>query len=145
MVADNCFDIHQYLIQLLDNGELKTDFGRLDMKVGYHAPCHLKSLGVTDEPLRLMELIPGLTVESFSDKCCGMGGTYGLKSKNYDLSMKIGQRLFEEIKGSDADQLVTGCGACSMQIHQGTMREAIHPLRLMSLAYQEEKAASSVA
>jgi glycerol-3-phosphate dehydrogenase subunit C len=92
-----------------------------------------------------MELIPGLKVESFSDKCCGMGGTYGLKSKNYDLSMKIGQRLFEEIKGSEADQLVTGCGACSMQIQQGTMRESIHPLRLMSLAYQEKKAASSVA
>jgi anaerobic glycerol-3-phosphate dehydrogenase C subunit len=145
MVADNCFDIHQYLIQLHENGELKTDFGRLDMKVGYHAPCHLTSLGVTDEPIRLMELIPGLTVKSFSDKCCGMGGTYGLKSKNYDLSMKIGQRLFEEIKGSEADQLVTSCGACGMQIHQGTMRESIHPLRLLSLAYQEEKAASSAA
>jgi hypothetical protein len=32
-----------------------------------------------------------------------------------------------------------------MQIQQGTMRESIHPLRLMSLAYQEKKAASSVA
>jgi anaerobic glycerol-3-phosphate dehydrogenase C subunit len=145
MVADNCFDIHQYLIRLYENGELKTDFGTLDMKIGYHAPCHLKSLGITDEPVRLMELIPGLTVESFSDKCCGMGGTYGLKSKNYDLSMKIGERLFEEIKGSHVDQLVTGCGACGMQIHQGTMRESIHPLRLMALAYQEEKTASSVA
>ena len=115
------------------------------MKVGYHAPCHLKSIGVTDEPIRLMELIPGVTVERYSDKCCGMGGTYGIKSKNFDLSMKIGQRLFEEINASHVDQLVTGCGACGMQIHQGTMRESIHPVKLMSLAYQKEKELSSAA
>lgn len=145
MVAEQSVDIHQYLLQLHRNGELKTDFGRLDMKVGYHAPCHLKTLGVTDEPVQLMGLIPGVTVEQFSDKCCGMGGTYGLKSKNFDLSMKIGQRLFEEISTSKVDQLVTGCGACGMQIHQGTMRDSAHPVKLMSLAYQEEKAASSVA
>ena len=144
-VAENCFDIHHYLYQLHQNGELKTDFGPLDMKVGYHAPCHLKSIGVTDEPIRLMELIPGVTVERYSDKCCGMGGTYGIKSKNFDLSMKIGQRLFEEINASHVDQLVTGCGACGMQIHQGTMRESIHPVKLMSLAYQKEKELSSTA
>ena len=59
--------------------------------------------------------------------------------------MKIGQRLFDEIASSGADHIVTGCGACGMQIHQGTMRESVHPLKLLSLAYQEEKAASSVA
>lgn len=141
-VAENCFDIHEYLMQIYRNGELRTDFSRLDLAVGYHAPCHLKSLGVTDEPVELMELIPGVTVQKFSDKCCGMGGTYGLKSKNFDLSMKIGQRLFEEINNSIAEQLVTGCGACGMQIHQGTMRESIHPIKLISQAYQKEEAVS---
>ena len=143
-VAENCIDIHQYLLQMHRNGELKTDFCRMDLTVGYHAPCHLKSLGVTDEPVELMELIPGVTVQKFSYKCCGMGGTYGLKSKNFDLSMKIGQRLFEEINNSRAEQLVTGCGACGMQIHQGTMRESVHPIKLLSQAYQEQVATSSV-
>ena len=58
--------------------------------------------------------------------------------------MKIGQRLFEEINNSRAEQLVTGCGACGMQIHQGTMRESVHPIKLLSQAYQEEVATSSV-
>ena len=115
------------------------------MMVGYHAPCHLKTLGVTSEPVELMQLIPGLKVQQYSDKCCGMGGTYGLKSKNYDLSMKIGQRLFDEIASSDADQLITGCGACGMQIRQGTMRESIHPIKLLAKAYQKETATSAAA
>ncbi|MBT8361654.1 MAG: anaerobic glycerol-3-phosphate dehydrogenase subunit C, partial [Deltaproteobacteria bacterium] len=137
-VADNCSDIHQYLMDLHNQGELKTDFNRIDMTVGYHAPCHLKTLGVTSEPVDLMQLIPGVEVEKYSDKCCGMGGTYGLKSQNYDLSMKIGQRLFDEISSSAAEQIVTGCGACSMQIHQGTMKESIHPIKLLAMAYLKE-------
>ena len=144
-VAENCFDIHQYLMELYHQGELKTDFGRIDKSVGYHAPCHLKTIGVTSEPLELMEMIPGVTVQKYSDKCCGMGGTYGLKSQNYDLSMKIGQRLFDEINASAVEQLVTGCGACSMQIHQGTQRESVHPLKLMAEAYQKELETGEVA
>jgi glycerol-3-phosphate dehydrogenase subunit C len=92
-----------------------------------------------------MQLIPGLKVQKYSDKCCGMGGTYGLKSKNYDLSMKIGQRLFDEIASSDADQIITGCGACGMQIRQGTMRESIHPMNLLAKAYRKEKTINEAA
>ncbi len=138
MVADQCHDIHQYLMAMHARGELKTDFNRLDMKVGYHAPCHLKPLGVTSEPVELLQLIPGLEIQKYSDKCCGMGGTYGLKSKNYELSMKIGQRLFDEIASSDADRIITGCGACGMQIRQGTKREAIHPMKLLAEAYRKK-------
>jgi len=139
IVADHCYDVHQYLMNLHKDGQLNTEFNRLDITVGYHAPCHLKSVGVTREPIELMELIPGVTVKQFSDKCCGMGGTYGLKSNNYDLSMKIGERLFDEILGAEVDQVVTGCGACGMQIFQGTARESCHPLKLLAKAYGKEK------
>jgi len=137
-VADNCYDIYQFLMELYCRGELKTDFNEIDLKVGYHAPCHLKGIGVTDEPVQLMQLIPGVEVVRYSDNCCGMGGTYGLKSKNYDLSMKIGKRLFDEINKSDVDQIVTGCGACGMQIFQGTSRESVPPVELLARAYKKE-------
>ncbi len=139
LVADHCYDIHEFLMSLHREGNLKTDFKRLDLTVGYHAPCHLKSVGVKSEPIELMELIPGVTVKPFSDKCCGMGGTYGLKANNYDLSMKIGKRLFDEIIDADVDQVATGCGACGMQIFQGTARESCHPLKLLAMAYGKER------
>ena len=83
-------------------GELNLEFGRMDMKVGYHNPCHLRALGVTKEPAELLSLIPGVTVQTFSDQCCGIAGTFGLKKKNYDLSMTIGEKLFKEIRESGA-------------------------------------------
>lgn len=143
-VADNCYDIYQYLMDLHNKGELKTDFVETKLKVGYHAPCHLKGIGVVNEPVDLMRLIPGVEVITYSDKCCGMGGTYGLKTKNYDLSMKIGKRLFDEIIQSEADQIVTGCGACGMQIFQGTARDSYPPIELMAKAYRKESVTEEV-
>jgi glycerol-3-phosphate dehydrogenase subunit C len=135
-VAKCCYDIHDFLMKLHQKGELNLDFGRMDLKIGYHNPCHLRALGVTKEPVELLRLIPGVTAQAFSDQCCGISGTFGLKKKNYDLSMTIGANLFKEIGASDAQEIVTGCGACAMQIFQGTQRKAVTPVSLLAKAYK---------
>jgi anaerobic glycerol-3-phosphate dehydrogenase C subunit len=134
--AQGCYDIHDFLMKLHQKGELNLEFGRVDLKVGYHNPCHLRALGITKEPVELLRLIPGVTAQLFSDQCCGIAGTFGLKKKNYDLSMTIGEKLFKEIGASDASEIVTSCGACKMQISQGTGREAIPPVALLARAYR---------
>jgi len=135
-VAEKCFDIHQFLMMLHQKGELNLEMGRMNLIVGYHNPCHLRALGVVKEPVELLRLIPGVTVQTLGDGCCGMVGTFGLKKKNYDLSMAIGKRLFKEIEGSEVNQLATSCGACKLQLFQGTHKEVLHPISLLALAYQ---------
>jgi len=139
VVADHCYDISQFLMQLHQAGKLNLDFGRMDLSIGYHNPCHLRTQGVTKQSVELLNLIPGVTTVQYSDKCCGMGGTYGLKKKNYDLSMKIGQRLFDEINASGVDKVATECSSCAMQIKQGTNKDVLHPVALLALAYQRSE------
>ncbi len=135
-VAEKCYDIHQFLMMLHQKGELNLNFGKMNLTVGYHNPCHLRALGVVKEPVELLRLIPGVKVQTFSDGCCGLVGTFGMKRKNFDLSMAIGQRLFQEIHDAAVDHISTTCGACKLQIVQGTRREAAHPISLLALAYQ---------
>ena len=135
-VAEKCYDIHQFLMRLHKKGELHLNLGEMNLTVGYHNPCHLRALGVVKEPVELLRLIPGIKVKEFSDGCCGLVGTFGMKRKNFDLSMAIGERLFKEIDDSAVDQVSTSCGACKLQIMQGTRREAVHPISLLALAYQ---------
>ncbi|MFB3887714.1 MAG: anaerobic glycerol-3-phosphate dehydrogenase subunit C [Thermodesulfobacteriota bacterium] len=135
-VAEKCYDIHQFLMMLHKKGELNLDFGKEDLTVGYHNPCHLRALGIVEDPVKLLGLIPGVKVQVFSDGCCGLVGAFGLKRKNFDLSMAIGGRLFKEIQDSPADYLFTPCGACRLQIFQGTQRKAAHPVSLLALAYE---------
>jgi anaerobic glycerol-3-phosphate dehydrogenase C subunit len=135
-VANSCYDIHQFLLMLHKKGEFNLNLGRMDLTVGYHNPCHLRALGVVQEPVELLHLIPGMKVKEFSDGCCGLVGTFGMKRRNFDLSMAIGERLFKEIENSTVDQISTGCGACKLQIMQGTGREAVHPISLLASAYK---------
>jgi len=136
-VAEKCYDIHQFLMMLHQKGELNLNLGKMDITVGYHNPCHLRALGIEKEPVELLRQIPGVHVQAFSDGCCGLVGTFGMKKKNFDLSMAIGERLFEEIADSEVDTISTSCGACKLQILQGTRREAFHPVSLLALAYKK--------
>ncbi len=137
-VAEKCFDIHQFLMMLHREGELNLNLRNMDLNIGYHNPCHLRALGVVNEPVELLRLIPGVKVQAFSDGCCGLVGTFGMKRKNFECSMAIGQRLFREILDSKVDQISTGCGACKLQIFQGTHQEAVHPISLLASAYKVE-------
>jgi len=134
-VAEKCFDIHQFLMMLHRKGELSLKFQSMDLTIGYHHPCHLRALGVINEPVELLRLIPGVKVQVYSDSCCGLVGTFGMKKKNFNLSMAIGERLFKEIVDSRVNEVSTSCGACNLQIYQGTQKEAIHPISLMASAY----------
>lgn len=146
-VAGYCQEIHQFLRNLHQKGELRPDFGKMELKVGYHNPCHLRALGVTREPAELLGLIPGIEVRVFADQCCGMAGSFGLKKKNYNLSMAMGASLFQEIGSCGADEIATSCAACGMQIFGGTKRKTVNPVSLLARAYRvkENPAAKPVA
>ncbi len=137
-VADHIVELSVYLMRLQKDGQLNTDFGALNKRVTYHNPCHSIPLGVTRQPLELMRMIPGLdVVELGEDTCCGMAGTFGLKTQFYDLSMKIGSSLFEQIRDAKVDSVVTTCGTCNMQIAQGAKTEIDHLAKILYDAYQK--------
>ena len=95
-VARHARDIGAFLWELHRRKKLKTDFQRLDARIGYLLPCHLKALGVGKPGMQLLQLIPGLQVEELDRGCCGMAGEFGLLKKNYDEAMWIGRGIFRQ-------------------------------------------------
>lgn len=135
-IADSSYDIHDFLGNTFLNGNYAGFFKSIEKKVVYHAPCHLKTQNNKFGPNDLMKLIPGLQLLKINDSCCGIAGTFGMKKENFDLSMEIGSKLFEEINNSEADLVLSGCGTCQIQINQGTGLEVIHPISLLNKTYQ---------
>ncbi|MDD5311128.1 MAG: anaerobic glycerol-3-phosphate dehydrogenase subunit C [Candidatus Omnitrophica bacterium] len=135
LVSQKTFDIHEYLWILFNEGEMNTDFKPSGKSVVFHAPCHLKAQEIGDLQQCLVELVPGVSIKKITDSCCGMGGTFGLKKENYDLSLAIGERLFRELKEANADYILTGCGACKSQISQTTLTKVIHPIEFLADHY----------
>lgn len=135
-VANACVDIHDYLLGLHSEGLLRFPLGRIQATVGHHAPCHLRSIGEAHGPARLLETIPGMTLVRYSDCCCGMGGTFGLKASNADLSKKMGAKLAREIGSSGVELVATSCAACRIRIQEATGLRVVHPLEILAKAYR---------
>ena len=135
-VAEHMFDPFEYLMLRHQAGLLRTDFtGRLG-KVSYHVPCHLRVQNIGLKTRDVLRLVPDTTVEVI-ERCSGHNGTYALKSKFRDASMKIGRPVFERVQNSGADYYSSDCPMAGHQIESGLSPPGTptHPLKLLRIAY----------
>ena len=135
LVAAQTRDASAFLWALHQQGELDTGFGPLELRVGYHTPCHLRVRDLGPENLRLLELIPGMEPVDIDRGCCGLAGSFGMRRAHRHESREIGRFLFEELASPGYDLGMTNCAGCEMQMRAGSGREVTHPLKLLWQAY----------
>jgi glycerol-3-phosphate dehydrogenase subunit C len=134
-IGASTFDAGELLMAQSDAGKLNTDLKTVNLHLAYHAPCHQKAQGIGRPWYHLLSQIPGVTIEDIDAGCCGMSGTYGFKQEKYNVSMAIGQQLFDGIGTAQPDMVATECATCQMQIEHGTPFKAIHPVEVLLQAY----------
>ncbi len=135
VVAERMYDICEFLLGLHERGELRTDFAPLPLTVPYHAPCQQRGHGIGKPALDLLALVPDLRVIELDVDCCGIAGTYGLKKEKYEVSMRVGERLFQEVSAVGADVAACDSETCRWQIVHGSGVAAVHPIELLYRAY----------
>jgi glycerol-3-phosphate dehydrogenase subunit C len=128
-------DVSEFLLDLAEHGKLALDFQPINLTVAYHAPCQLKGQGMGKPALDLLRLIPGLTVVDAEATCCGIAGTYGLKTEKYDVGQAVGQPLFDKVRQVNPELAVCDTETCRWQIHAATGAQVVHPVWLLHQAY----------
>jgi L-lactate dehydrogenase complex protein LldE len=113
-VAGRVYELTQFLVHVLKAHEANlTGSG----SVTYHASCHLtRTLGVREEPLRLITAMRGLEFLPMPDaaRCCGFGGVF--MAKLPEISAAIADDKAGSIIATGAET-VTGCDCgCLMNI-----------------------------
>lgn len=106
----------------------------VQLKVAYHAPCHLEHMGGVVHTVGLLRKIPGLDLRLLHSECCGISGTYGFKEENYAISQAIGRHLFDQINEMQPDLVITDCETCKWQIEFNTSYRVVHPISLLAEA-----------
>jgi glycerol-3-phosphate dehydrogenase subunit C len=139
-VAENTYDLGEYLRNLYLNGDLNTEFGPLEAKTAYYPPCHMREQNIGRPYTDLLSLIPGISVEPIQGKfhCCGNAGIMGFKSDFHKHSVKIGSRLKARIRQLDPERLLTDCLSCRMQFNQITTYAVYHPIEIIKESYEKE-------
>ena len=134
-VSARTYDIVEFLLELHERGELRTDFSPVDLTVTYHAPCQQQGHGIGKPALDLFALIPRLRVVENDASCCGVAGTYGLKREKYAISMKVGSTLFGQIERAAPDLAVCDSETCRWHIEKATGVTSVHPVEILHRAY----------
>ena len=115
-IAENTYNVHEYLLSLMHEGGVKGPIGRLEKRIAYHIPCHLRALGIGYPAAKIFEMIDGLDFFVLDDHCCGLAGSYGFKKKNQLASGKLGEIASSAIRDLSVDAVAADCGACRMQL-----------------------------
>lgn len=141
-IGHQTYDLFEFLWGLHERGELREEFREVAVSLGYHAPCHLKAQGIGTPSVRILRLIPGVSVNDVDAGCCGLSGSFGFKKEKYDLALKIGNPLFNRVQhgvtAREFDNMTTECGGCQVQIQHGSGIKTQHPVWVLMRAYALE-------
>lgn len=129
-LAHRTYELSQFLIHHL---KVEDVGARFEGKATYHMACHLRGLGLQDEPIRLLRKVQGLEylpLERF-DECCGFGGSFAVRFPQISGAMVQDKAAF--IDKSGADVVVATDSGCLMNI-AGCLRRRGSRVQPMHLA-----------
>ena len=134
-IAENTYDVFEFLRELLEEGKLNTNFKQIKGEYLYHAPCHLRAKGIGKPALDVLNIFTELKVIDLNTACCGLSGSYGFKKENFEIALAIGENLFADIKERKIDVALSDCGPCRLQIGKFAKVKTMHPISLLAKAY----------
>jgi len=129
-LARRTHELSDFLVNVLGIEEVGARFAG---RVAYHMACHLRGLGLRDEPERLLRRVSGLELVPLerADECCGFGGSFSVRYPGISGAMVNDKATLIEQAGVDA---VTATDAgCLMNIG-GCLRRRGSRVRVLHLA-----------
>ncbi|MFB6274019.1 MAG: LUD domain-containing protein [Salinibacter sp.] len=132
-LADACRDVMSVIRDRLDEADstqLTTGAGQ---SLVYHSHCQQRTLGLEGPTVDVLRRC-GFDVSTTSAECCGMAGSFGYKSKYYELSMRVGQELEEEVQelASSGANVVASGVSCREQLEALLDQPVVHPVQLLA-------------
>ena len=138
-IRDHTFDAVEYLWAFMQGTGLDAakvfpaSRHRLGTRLFYHSHCQQKTVGSAPATEALLRAA-GFDVATSRVECCGMAGSFGYKKEYYDLSIAVGQDLFQQVAEAESDGprvLVATGTSCHEQLVSGLKREVLYPTELL--------------
>jgi len=132
-------DVSEFLMSI----PLEKPQGRIEARVTYHDPCHLRrGQGVWKQPREILKMIDGIDFIDLpeADWCCGSAGSQLIT--HYGTSLKVLGRKMDNLENSQAEYIASGCPGCQMQLNVGIRQrgldvQVVHPIELLDRAYTQ--------
>jgi Fe-S oxidoreductase len=133
LVAENTLDLGEYVFNIAAAKKLDREFKKKLGRVAYHLPCHLKAQNIGFRSKQILGLVADEVI--MIEACSGVDGTWGMKARYYDESLKICEGLIQGIEAAEPDRIATDCPLSALRILERTGKPAVHPIVLLREAY----------
>lgn len=112
-------DISEYLVDISRKEGLAEGLRPLDGAVSVHIACHARAQNIGQKGADLLKLIPEIDL-TVVERCSGHGGSWGVKTENFEVGMKVGRPVFRQMKGkTPAKYIASECPLAGIHIAQG--------------------------
>jgi glycerol-3-phosphate dehydrogenase subunit C len=105
-------------------------------KVAFHVACHNRVQNFGYRGRDLLKWAGGDV--TLVDRCCGMDGTWGMKSEFFEESLKVAEGAARKVDAAEPEVVSSDCPLAGMQLTQKTGRTSYHPVRILQAAYAGE-------
>jgi len=135
-VAEAVMDLSDFLLHQARQKKLPKPAAKAIGKVAYHVACHnrVQNLGYRGRDLLKWA---GAEVQ-LVDRCCGMDGTWGMKTEFFAESLKVAEAAANRVDSAEPDVVSSDCPLAGLQLEQKTGRSVYHPVRILRAAYLGE-------
>lgn len=132
-VKDKAKLVQDFVAEVCDAGRWRGEWTQDEREIVFHGHCHQKSLTGVAGTQKALTLPPNYKLSTIPSGCCGMAGSFGYEEDHYEVSMAIGEMvLFPAVRKAAPTTIVAAPGtSCRHQIHDGTGRDAQHPIEIL--------------
>ena len=136
-LADNVFDIDEYVVDVAKKDGLPGGLTALPEGVTVHLACHARAQNMGPKAAEMLKMIPDTPVDVI-ERCSGHGGTFGVVKPTHDVGVKVGRPVFRTANQQKRGHIVSDCPLAAQHIvaHTDTpAREPEHPIQIMARAF----------
>ncbi len=130
-IKNQFYLLEEFILEEIKNDN-KIKMNKFNQNVLIHGHCHQKS---QDRMKGLKNLLSELNIrnEMIDSSCCGMAGSFGYDSKNYEVSKKMANlSLIPAINNSDEKDFIIANGtSCRHQISDLSKKKGKHVSELL--------------
>jgi L-lactate dehydrogenase complex protein LldE len=129
-LAHRTYELSEFLVRVLRVDDVGA---RFPGRATYHPACHLRGLGITDEPERLLARVRDLELVPLEhrDECCGFGGSFSVRYPGISGAMVADKCAAVEATG--AEFVIATDAGCLMNVG-GCLRRRQSRIRTLHLA-----------
>lgn len=123
-LAAKTYEFVEFLSRVL-RVDLTALGARHESSATIHPACHLRELGLMDEPAKLLATIDALNLRPLParDECCGFGGAFSVKHPS--ISAKMVENKVDNVASTHSDALVCSDAGCAMNIDGACRRRGV--------------------